>query len=211
VPQPRWVVAVALEAQSKSMATEITALLGRWGQGDRGAFEQLLPLVYAELRRLARQYLHRERPGHLLQPTALVHETYLRLGELREARLNNRGHFYGAAARIMRRVLVDEARRCNALKRGGPERLGQFEPPLGAVGDSRVDVEALDEALAALERFAPEKAKVVELRYFGGLSVEETSACLEISPATVKRHWSFSRAWLFSRLQHGGPSAAAVA
>lgn len=186
---------------------DITSLLNRWGQGDGQALEALLPLVYEELRRLARRHLRQERPGHTLQPTALVHEAFLRLSGLRELQLNNRAHFYGAAARTMRRVLVDHARRHRAQKRGGG---GEALADLGAAAnvgvDTRLDFEALDEALEALERLAPEKARVVELRYFGGLSVEDTAACLGVSPATVKRHWSFARAWLFKRL--GGASAA---
>lgn len=190
------------------MATsEITALLGRWGRGDGTAFEALLPLVYGELRRLAGRYLRGERPGHLLQPTALVHEAYLRLNEARALRLNNRAHFYGAAARAMRRVLVDDARKVMALKRGGPERAVAAPAESDPVVELRGELEALDEALLALERIAPDKARVVELRYFAGLSVEETAESLGLSPATVKRHWSFARAWLFSRLSEGGPQA----
>lgn len=180
--------------------SDVTALLTRWAQGDREAFQGLLPLVYEELRRIAQHHLRRERAGHTLQPTALVHEAYLRLSGLREAQLNNRSHFYGAAAQVMRRVLVDHARKHRALKRGGADALAELAQAEDTVVDLRLDMEALDDALDALERIAPEKVKVVELRYFGGLSVEETGEYLGLSPATVKRYWSFSRAWLFRRL-----------
>ena len=178
---------------------DITRLLQRWSEGDRDAFEELLPLVYKELRRLAQQHLRRERQGHTLQPTALVHEAYLRLTGAREIQLQHRAHFFGAAARVMRRVLVDHARKHRALKRGGADA------PIDAVAadvpvDLRLDLEALDQALAALEHIAPEKAKVVELRYFGGLSIEEAAEATELSPATVKREWSMAKAWLHKEL-----------
>jgi RNA polymerase sigma factor (TIGR02999 family) len=188
--------------------SEITTLLERWGRGDSDAFKVLLPIVYEELRRLAVQHLRHERAGHTLQPTALVHEAYLRLSGLHTMQLQNRSHFYGAAAEVMRRVLVDHARRRRAQKRGGGDATVLLTDSTNATVDLRLDLEALDEALISLEKIAPEKAKVVELRFFGGLSVEETGDCLEISPATVKRHWSFARAWLFSRLG-GGPKEAA--
>jgi RNA polymerase sigma factor (TIGR02999 family) len=189
--------------------SDITDLLNRWGQGDGEAFKALLPLVYEELRRLAAHHLRQERQGHTLQPTALVHEAYLRLSGLREMQLHNRAHFYGAAARVMRRVLVDHARKHRALKRGGPEAALQLEESVETPIDMHLDLEALDEALDALEAIAPEKAKVVELRYFGGLSVEETGEYLGISPATVKRYWSFARAWLFRRLSNSDTGAPA--
>jgi RNA polymerase sigma factor (TIGR02999 family) len=188
---------------------DITTLLERWGRGDAEAFRGLLPLVYEELRRLAAHHLRRERPGHTLQPTALVHEAFLRLSGLREMQLRNRAHFYGAAAQVMRRVLVDHARRHRAIKRGGGEVVAvELADSVQAPVDLALDFEALDEALDALERIAPEKARVVELRFFGGLSVEETAEYLSLSPATVKRYWSFARAWLFRHLgghPAGGP------
>lgn len=187
--------------------SDITVLLARWSEGDGEAFSALLPLVYDELRRLARLRLRQERAGHTLQPTALVHEAYLRLSGLRELQLNNRAHFYGAAARVMRRVLVDHARKQRARKRGGgAQALADLASAADVTVDLRLDHEALDEALQALERIAPDKARVVELRYFGGLSVEETGEYLGISPATVKRHWSFARAWLFKRLSGHAPT-----
>jgi RNA polymerase sigma factor (TIGR02999 family) len=186
---------------------DITRLLARWAEGDGAAFEALIPIVYEELRRLAGHYLRDERAGHTLQPTALVHEAYLRLADSREVRLGSRAHFYGAAARVMRRVLVDHARKRGRIKRGGPAlEMVAFDEAIAAPIDPRLDFLALDEALAALERIAPERARVVELRYFGGLSVEDTAEFLGISPATVKRHWSFARAWLFRYLT-GDPAA----
>jgi RNA polymerase sigma factor (TIGR02999 family) len=183
------------------MENEITELLERWATGDANAFKALVPVVYEELRRLAGHYLEHERGNHTLQPTALVHEAYLRLAGLRDLRLNNRAHFYGAAAQVMRRVLVDHARQRKALKRGGPDnQVVSLDEAIDAPVDLRLDVMALDEALAALERSAPEQARVVELRYFGGLTVEETAEYLSVAPATVHRRWAYARAWLFRRL-----------
>jgi RNA polymerase sigma factor (TIGR02999 family) len=180
---------------------DITRLLARWAEGDGEAFETLMPIVYQELRKLADHYLRQERPDHTLQPTALVHEAYLRLAGIRDMELRNRAHFYGAAAQIMRRVLVDHSRQRRALKRGGPApAVVPFDEALGAAIDGGADLVALDEALGALEAIAPERARVVELRYFGGLSVDETADYLGVAPATVKRHWAFARAWLFKRL-----------
>jgi RNA polymerase sigma factor (TIGR02999 family) len=180
---------------------DITGLLARWADGDGRAFEALMPIVYQELRRLADHYLRHERTAHTLQPTALVHEAYLRLSGIREMRLGSRSHFYGAAATVMRRVLVDHARQRGRIKRGGPSRqMVAFEEAIDTPVDARLDFLALDEALAALERIAPERARVVELRHFGGLSVEETAEYLGVAPTTVKRHWAFARAWLFHRL-----------
>jgi len=180
---------------------DITRLLARWADGDAAAFEALLPVVYDELRKLANHYLRQERPDHTLQPTALVHEAYLRLAGIREMELRNRAHFYGAAAQVMRRVLVDHSRQRRALKRGGPSLdLVSFEEAMDTPIQGGTDFVALDEALHALEAIAPTRARVVELRYFGGLSVEETADFLDVAPATVKRHWAFARAWLFKRL-----------
>jgi RNA polymerase sigma-70 factor, ECF subfamily len=161
-----------------------------------------MPLVYRQLRELAAHYLRHERGNHTLQPTALVHEAYLRLAGTRRMPFRNRTHFYGAAARVMRRILVDHARERRALKRGGPEpdRV-PFDDALAVAADERFDLIALDEALSALERIAPDRARVVELRYFGGLSIDETAQFLDVSPATVKRFWEFARAWLYQRLE----------
>src|SRR5262245_59866157 len=185
---------------------DVTELLDRWSRGDSEAFKDLMPMVYDELHKLAAHYLHHERRDHTLQPTALVHEAYLRLNGLREMRLHNRTHFYGASAEVMRRVLVDHARRRNAAKRGAGQ-VAEFPVTLlDTPIDLRLDLVALDRALHHLAGFAPDKAKIVELRDFGGLSVEETAAFLNISPATVKRHWRFARAWLLTQLTRGGPA-----
>jgi RNA polymerase sigma factor (TIGR02999 family) len=186
---------------------DITRLLERWARGDEEALRILMPMVYGELKDLAEHYLRRERAEHTLQPTALVHEAYLRLVGQRAARLHNRTHFYGAAAQVMRRVLVDHARRRAAAKRQGDD----VEPVLPIVSldvaaDVRVDLVALDDALLRLEAFAPDRAKVVELRYFGGLSIEETAAFLRLGEATVKRRWNYARAWLYRELT-GAPNA----
>jgi RNA polymerase sigma factor (TIGR02999 family) len=187
---------------------DITRLLSRWADGDAEAFQALMPVVYEELRKLAEHYLRNERPDHTLQPTALVHEAYLRLAGIRDMKLRSRAHFYGAAAQVMRRVLVDHARQRHALKRGGPSPdVVPLDEAIGTAIDVQVDYVALDEALNALEAIASEQTRVVELRYFGGLSVEETADYLGISPATVKRHWAFARAWLFQRLSGDGQGA----
>jgi RNA polymerase sigma factor (TIGR02999 family) len=184
---------------------DVTSLLDRWNAGDQQAMQELLTLVYGELRHMADRVLSGERPDHTLQPTELVHELYLRFSGLRDMRMESRRHFYGAAAAAMRRILVDHARRRRALKRGGADPSGL---PVDNVPDNllaaepELDIERLDDALHALARVAPTKARVVELRYFAGLSVEETAAVLELSPATVKRHWAFARAWLFRELSH---------
>jgi len=180
---------------------DITQLLERWSLGDLESFNVLVPLVYEELKKLADHYLRHERNGHTLQPTALVHEAFLRLRGIREMRLENRAHFYGAAAQVMRRVLVDHARRRNAGKRSAEVSAGALTAALDQPVDMRLDILALSEALDELEKIAPEKAKVVELRYFGGLSVDETAAFLGIAPATVKRHFAFARTWLFRALE----------
>jgi RNA polymerase sigma factor (TIGR02999 family) len=180
---------------------EITRLLERWSLGDVESFNALLPVVYGELKKLADHYLRQERPEHTLQPTALVHEAYLRLRGVRDMRLVNRAHFYGAAAQVMRRVLVDHARRRSAGKRGGAVTAAALTNTLEAPVDLRVDLIALSDALDKLEAVAPEEAKVVELRYFGGLSVEETAAYLDVAPATVKRRFAFARTWLYRALE----------
>jgi RNA polymerase sigma factor (TIGR02999 family) len=178
---------------------EVTELLARWSEGDAQALEQLMPVVYGELYQLARLQMRRERPDHTLQPTALVHEAYMRLISGRDATFENRTHFYGAAARAMRRILVDHARHRNALKRAPPiGRLPLDEGPPNV--DLQLDLVALDRALEGLAAIAANAAQVVELRYFGGLSIEETAAVLGIAPATVKRHWTFARAWLHRAL-----------
>jgi RNA polymerase sigma factor (TIGR02999 family) len=186
--------------------SEVSRILSAVGQGDAHAAERLLPLVYDELRQLAAARLAREKPGHTLQPTALVHEAYLRLvaaGD--EPAWEGRRHFFAAAAEAMRRILIDQSRRKKRVKRGGGRRrvdLDQIEVPADAPGD---DLLALDEALDGLAREAPQKAELVKLRFFAGLSVEEAAHCLGISRATADRYWAYARAWLYDRVRAGDP------
>ncbi len=182
--------------------SDVTELLGRWNGGDTEALKELLGVVHAELRHLAGNLLRHERADHTLQPTDLVHEAYLRLTGLRDMPLEGRRHFYGAAAEVMRRILVDHARSRNRQKRGGPDAFRvPIEQALNTPIDLRLDFERLDEAVTALAALAPAKARVVELRFFAGLSIQETADVMDISPATVKRHWEFARAWLYRALQ----------
>jgi RNA polymerase sigma factor (TIGR02999 family) len=188
--------------------SEVTRILSAIEKGDSHAAERLLPLVYDELRKLAGQKMAQEKPGQTLQTTALVHEAYLRLVDVDKAqRWNSRGHFFAAAAEAMRRILVDNARRKQRPKHGGNHRRVDLNQAL-SLTDSREELVALDDALANLAAQEPIKAEVVKLRYFAGLSVEETAHCLGLSPATVKRHWAVARAWLFAALAEtdtGGP------
>jgi RNA polymerase sigma factor (TIGR02999 family) len=182
--------------------SEVSRLLSAMGQGDAHAASQLLPLVYGELRRLAAAKLGGERPGHTLQPTALVHEAYLRLvGAGTEPAWENRRHFFAAAAEAMRRILIDHARRKKRAKRGGGQRpvgLESLDIPAAAPAE---DLLALDEALQCLAREAPQKAELVTLRFFAGLSVEEAACCLGISRATADRYWAYARAWLYDHVR----------
>ena len=177
----------------------VTDLLLDLQAGRSGALESLMPVVYDELRTLAAIHLGRERTGHTLQPTALVHEVYLRLVDQRRATWENRAHFFGAAANIMRRLIVDHARRRTAQKRGGGKTISLEEDMAPAIELSD-DVVRVDEALEVLARHDPRQAKVVELRFFGGLTVEETAEVMGISPITVKREWAMARAWLHREL-----------
>jgi len=179
----------------------VTQLLLAWGDGDRAALEGLVPVVYGELRRIAGRYLRRERLDHTLQPTALVHEAYLKLIDQQRARWQNRAQFFGVAAQLMRRVLVDHAREHAAAKRGGGVRPVTLLDAAGALPARGIDVLALDEALARLTALYPEQGRLVELRYFGGLTIEETGEVLGLSPATVKRQWATARAWLLANLE----------
>ncbi len=174
---------------------------------DRQSLDSLLPVVYQELRRVAAGYLRRERPGQTLQPTALVHEAYLRLMKDRPGRWQNRAHFCAIAAHSMRQILIERARARNALKRGGKApRLTLDERLLAGAGGRPFDLLALDEALERLAALDPEQARLVELRFFGGLTVEETAEAMTISPATVKRHWAVARAWLARELEDNSPA-----
>lgn len=186
----------------------VTRILDAIQQGDPTAAEQLLPLVYDELRRLAADRLAREKPGHTLQATALVHEAYLRLVESEKTRdWDSRGHFFAAAANAMQRILVDQARRKHSLKRGGAMQRIDLEDVSQLVGsDDRAaeDLLALDEALRAFEAEDPLKARLVQLRYFAGLSLAEAAAALGLSLATAKRHWVYARSWLYGKIQGAG-------
>jgi len=179
----------------------VTQLLMDWGRGDQAALDKLMPLVYAELRRLAGNYLRRERAGHTLQPTALVNEAYMRLVDQRSARWQNRAQFFGVAAQLMRRILVDHARLHQAQKRGGTEqrRMSLADVDRMSTGPD-LDLLALNEALEELEALDPQQSRIVELKFFGGLSIEETAEVLNIGHATVERDWKMARAWLRNKL-----------
>lgn len=187
---------------------EITRLLAEWSNGDQQALEKLTPLVYEELRRLARRYLSQERPGHTLQSTALVHEAYLKLVGQHSVRWQNRAHFFGIAAQLIRRILVDYARNRFAEKRGSHAPKLSLDEALAVPGGRALDLVALDDALEGLAKIDPRQSRLVELRFFAGLTVEETAEVLQMSPATVKRDWTAAKAWLFREISR--PSANAV-
>jgi len=177
-------------------AERVSVLLHDWGQGNQNAHEELIPLVYAELRRIARRYLWQERPDHTLQSGALVHEAYLRLLHEKPPQWQNRAHFFGVAAQLMRRILVDHARSRLAAKRGaGAPRLA-LNPEIALPQMREIGLVALDDALTRLAALDPQQSRLIELRFFGGLSIEETAVVLGISPATVKREWATARTWL---------------
>jgi RNA polymerase sigma-70 factor, ECF subfamily len=182
---------------------EVSNLLRAWSDGDQRALEKLTPIVYDELRRLARYYMSGERTGHSLQTTALVNEAYLRLTDYKRMRWENRAHFFAVSAQLMRRILVDHARRHN-LKRGARVQHVSLEDT-AVVRERDEDLVVLDDALQALARFDSRKAQVVELRFFGGLSVEETAEVLKVSPVTVMRDWSTARAWLYREMKGESP------
>jgi RNA polymerase sigma factor (TIGR02999 family) len=179
---------------------DITQLLLAWNEGDASSLEKLIPLVEAELRRLAERYMAKERPNHTLQPTALVNELYLRLIDWKNARWHNRAHFLGVAAKLMRRILVDHARRQQNLKRGGQVAKVSLDEMPVVSSDGCADPIALDDALNSLASLDARKSQIVELRFFGGLTVEETAEVMKISPRTVKREWSLAQAWLLCAL-----------
>jgi len=181
-------------------AGAVTRMLEAWSRGDLQARDELIPVVYAELRRRAAAYLRRERPGHTLRPTALVHEAYLRLCA-QDSGFKNREHFFGVASRLMRRILVDHARKRAAAKRGGPLRVTVGEEP--AVQPPPADLLDLDEALEELTSLDEREGRLVELRFFGGLTLEESARVLNVSLATAKSDWAHARAWLFARLESG--------
>lgn len=183
----------------------VTELLERARGGNAASVEQLVPLVYGELRRIAAGYLRRERPGQTLQATALVHEAYLRLFKDEALSFQNRAHFLGIAARSMRQILVEHARARGASKRGGERRRITLDEQVAATGARDIDLLALDEALGRLAAVDAQHARIVELRFFGGLTNEETAAALGVSPATIKRAWAVARAWLYRELATARP------
>lgn len=182
-------------------APDVTQLLKQWSGGNREAFDRLLPVVYTEIRKLARSYLRRERPDHTLQATALVNEAYLRLIDQRSVNWQNRAHFFGIAAQIMRRLLVDHARMKHADKRGSGLSPVVLDEALDVAADRNLDVVALHDALNVLAELDPRQARIVELRFFGGLSIEEAAEVMQLSPATIKRELLSARAWLRRELE----------
>ena len=183
----------------------VTQLLVQWQQGDAKAIDRLMPLVYAELRAIAGRYLARESPGHTLQSTALVHEAYLRLVDQRRVQWQNRAHFFGISAQMMRRIMVDHARRAHRDKRGGTTPKLSLDAAMATEAPAtEVDLIALDDALTALAAIDSRAAQIVELRFFSGLTVEEAAAVLAVSPGTVKRDWTTARAWLYRELSGTG-------
>jgi RNA polymerase sigma-70 factor (ECF subfamily) len=181
---------------SSPVREDVTRMLIDWSGGDHEAPARLMPLVYEELRRLARQYLQRERPDHTLQATGLVHEAYLRLVDQSTTTWQNRAHFFGVAAQVMRRILVDYARSHRAEKRGGGWDKLAFNEALAPSAERSIDLVALDDALKDLLAFDPRQSQIVELRFFGGLTNEEIGEVLDVSPRTVKREWRIAKAWL---------------
>ena len=184
-----------------SSSRDITQLLARWTGGDDAAFQQLVPIVHEELRRLARRQMAKERPGHTLEPTALVNEAYLRLVNLRQIQWQDRAHLFAMSARLMRRILVDFARSRRYQKRGGGAQQVSFTHALDVAEDQPIDVVALNDALDALAQVDERKSRIVELRFFGGLSIEETAEVLQVSRETIKRDWKVAKMWLLRQLR----------
>jgi RNA polymerase sigma factor (TIGR02999 family) len=183
---------------------EVSKLLRAWSDGDQSALDRLAPIVYEELRRVAHRHMERERPGHMLQTTALVNEAYLRLVNYRHMQWHDRAHFFAVAAQAMRRILVDQARTRN-VKRGAGLHRTSLDSAAIVNGDRTADLVALDDAMNALARLDPRKVQIIEMRFFGGLSVEDAAEVLKVSPATVRRDWSIAKLWLYREL--GGEKA----
>jgi RNA polymerase sigma factor (TIGR02999 family) len=179
---------------------DVTRLLQEWSNGQEQALDRLLPQIHQELRKLAASYMRKERPDHTLQPTALVNEAFLKLIDQRAVKWQNRAHFFGIAAQAMRRILVDHARAHTASKRGDGVRTVPLDDAVVIGGTVNIDVLALDEALTRLAAIDPQQSRVVELRFFGGLTMEETAEVMHISPATVGREWKMAKAWLFAEI-----------
>ena len=184
----------------------ITVMLKAWSEGDKSAADQLMPLVYDGLRKVAAQYLRKERKDHTLQPTALVHEAYLKLIDISHVNWQDRAHFFAAASQMMRHILVDHARARAADKRGGDVERVELDAAISLAergGEENVDLLALDDALDRLAEFDAQQSRLVELRFFGGLTIEETAHVLGVSPATVKREWTLAKTWLYRRMKDG--------
>lgn len=186
---------------SEPLDQDVTHLLIQWSKGDSAALDALVPLVYDELRRLAQLYLSREKPGHTLSSTALVHEAYLRLVKQKDVTWQNRAHFFGVASRMMRRILVDHARRHGYAKRGGGGMTISLDETVASAPEREINLVALDDALDTLAKLDERQSRMVELRFFGGLSIEETSEVLGVSAPTVKREWASARAWLYREIR----------
>ena len=182
---------------TRSSTHDVTELLVAWGNGDEAALEQLAPLIHVELHRLAHRYMSRERPDHMLQTSALINEAYVRLIDWKTARFQNRAHFFGVAAQLMRRILVDVARSRPKAEGGAPAQHIALDDALTVAHEPDADLVALDEALEELAEFDPRKSRIVELRFFGGLGVEEIAEVLHIAPVTVTREWNKAKAWLY--------------
>jgi RNA polymerase sigma-70 factor, ECF subfamily len=193
-----------MTADSSPQVSELTGLLMAWGEGNRDALERLTPMVDVELRRIAEAYLSRERPGHILQTTALVNEAWMRLIDWQKSEWQNRAHFFGVAASLMRKILVTEARRRGRLKRGGDGLQVSLSEAAMVAHGNHLDLIALDDALNALAEFDERKIRIVELRFFGGLSVAEAAEALRISERTVAREWELARSWLYRQLSNDG-------
>ena len=203
-PQPTPRLAVLREVRDHSPTyDDLTGLLIEWCNGRREALDELMPLVYPELERLARSYLRRERSDHTLQTSALIGEAYLRLVDQDRVQWQNRGHFFGICAQMMRRILVDYARRHKAAKRPSAHPRITYDDQVGPGPGPEVDVLDLHEALNKLAEIDPRQSRVVELRYFGGLTIEETAAAMEVAPSTIKREWATAKAWLHRELARG--------
>jgi RNA polymerase sigma factor (TIGR02999 family) len=193
-------------AQDRLMSSpshQVTQLLQKWSEGDETALTKLMPLVHDELHRLAHQHMRRESAGHVLQTSALINEAYIRLVDRPLIRWQDRSHFFGIAARLMRHILVDDARKRNAAKRGGSFIQVPLDEASAVVQEQAANVAALDDALRRLETIDERQGKIVELRFFGGLSIEETAEILKVSPGTVMRDWTFARAWLRNEMTAG--------
>ena len=193
------------EGDSSPAQHDLTRLLRAWSAGDESALQQLMPFVYQELHRLAHRYMAREQPGQTLQTTALVHEVYLRLIDVKSVEWQDRAHFYGLCARMMRRILVDFARSRNYQKRGGGATHLHLEEALTVSADHRSELLEVDDALKRLSAVDARKSQVVEMRFFGGLTVEEMAVALKVSPETVMRDWRLAKAWLTRELDRDGP------